>query len=147
MTTPINTEELRADRETAHPHEPDIQKEIDRIKNLFVRHEGDSEDVPSYANHVVRLRAENAALKAKLAAAQSCSSMKPKEFDLVKRTEWARLAHEAWGYLHTCRQEHHGTDLEGRLHAMNGLKEMSRILRETMPEALRADGETEGSDG
>jgi hypothetical protein len=79
-----------------------------------------------------RLRAELDKAHAENAELRSCSSIKPKEFDLVKRTEWARLAHEAWGYIHTCHRRH-GTDFEGRLHAINGLKEMARVLKETLP--------------
>ena len=42
--------------ETAIPEEPEVLAEIKRIKNLFVVRDGDSEDVPSYAKHVLFLR-------------------------------------------------------------------------------------------
>lgn len=115
----------------ATPHMSDgyVASEVRMLMRGQLNHEA---VVTTAANRLSKLAIENAQLRAELAELRSCSSIKPKEFDLVKRTEWARLAHEAWGYIHTCHRKH-GTDFEGRLHAINGLKEMARVLKETLP--------------
>lgn len=51
-------------------------------------------------------------------------SIDPRPYDLDKPSEIRRLMWECWGYLHTCRKEHHGTDLKGREYAMDALKVM-----------------------
>ena len=53
-------------------------------------------------------------------------SEKPRPYDLNDPKERRRLFREAWGYLHTCRREHHGTDLAGREYAIEALRELSK---------------------
>lgn len=48
---------------------------------------------------------------------------KPRPYDLSNPAEIRRLLFECWGYLHTCRKEHHGTDLDGRLYALDALRQ------------------------
>ena len=43
-------------------------------------------------------------------------------YDLSIPGEFQRLVSECRGYLHTCRNEHHGTDREGRRFAIEALE-------------------------
>ena len=50
----------------------------------------------------------------------------PRPYDLTDPAEQQRLFREVRGYLHTCHKKH-GTDWEGRKHAMNALDEAMRL--------------------
>lgn len=50
-------------------------------------------------------------------------SARPRKFDLTSQADCLRLIRETIGYLETCRREHHGTDWEGRVFAIEALKE------------------------
>lgn len=45
----------------------------------------------------------------------------PRPFDITKPEEQRRLFRELRGYISTCRNQHHGTDRAGRMHAMEAL--------------------------
>ena len=49
-------------------------------------------------------------------------SSKPRPYDLSIPGEFQRLVRESYGYLYTCRREHHGTDWEGRQFAIEALE-------------------------
>jgi hypothetical protein len=49
----------------------------------------------------------------------------PRPYDLSDREEVKRLMREVRGYLHTCRIQHHGTDFEGRLHAIDAVEKLA----------------------
>ncbi len=48
----------------------------------------------------------------------------PKQYDLSEPEELLRLNREVLGYLKACRGEHHGTDFQGRLYAINALSKL-----------------------
>lgn len=48
----------------------------------------------------------------------------PRPYRLVESQEQYRLIREIRGYLATCVGSHHGTDFEGRLHALDALTEI-----------------------
>lgn len=48
----------------------------------------------------------------------------PRAYDLTDGAEHQRLFRELRGYLNTCQKEHHGTDWEGRMFAVDALKEI-----------------------
>lgn len=49
----------------------------------------------------------------------------PVPYLLDDPAEHLRLLREVYGYLHTCRKNHHGTDFEGRQFAMDALKRLT----------------------
>jgi hypothetical protein len=49
----------------------------------------------------------------------------PRPFNLDDHSERARLFREVAGYLHTCRREHHGTDIEGRRFAIEAMEQLA----------------------
>lgn len=55
--------------------------------------------------------------------------IKPSPYDLTDPVELARLLREVEGYLHTCRDKHHGTDFEGRRYAMDAIATIRRDHR------------------
>ena len=52
--------------------------------------------------------------------------MKPTPYDLREPSELTRLMREIEGYLRTCKLEHHGTDVEGREHALLAIRQINR---------------------
>lgn len=48
--------------------------------------------------------------------------LRPRAYDLATYGERVRLLREVSGYLLTCRRQHHGTDMEGRLFAIEALE-------------------------
>lgn len=48
----------------------------------------------------------------------------PRPYDLEDRRDHQRLLQELHGYLHTCREQHHGTDRPGRMHALDALRQL-----------------------
>ena len=69
----------------------------------------------------------------------------PVPFDLENSTEIYRLLRECHGYLHTCRRDHHGTDLQGRRFAMEALEVLATgdwkiVVHPPEPEADRLTG-------
>ena len=50
----------------------------------------------------------------------------PRAYDLTSPDEVHRLIRECHGYLHTCRKQHHGTDDEGRRHAIEALRTLAK---------------------
>ncbi len=61
----------------------------------------------------------------------------PAPYDLNDPDEVIRLYRECWGYLHTCRAEHHGTDFKGRDFAMAALQEMMGRAQLTLTSAYQ----------
>ena len=59
----------------------------------------------------------------------------PRAYILTRATEWRRMFGEAIGFLHTCRRQHHGTDLSGRRHLIDALEQAMKELGE--PESER----------
>ena len=55
---------------------------------------------------------------------------KPRPYNLDDPAEMRRLMFELRGYIHTCRRDHHGTDWEGRAHAIDAL---DKILERDKP--------------
>ena len=51
-------------------------------------------------------------------------AMKPRPYDLDDPKEFLRLLREVRGYLHTCRNQHHGTDWDGRRFAIAALEQL-----------------------
>lgn len=51
----------------------------------------------------------------------------PRKYILARKSEWTRLFREVHGYLRTCHRQH-GTDWEGRNHAMNALTEAMEFM-------------------
>src|ERR1019366_7183474 len=49
----------------------------------------------------------------------------PTSYNLDDPAEVKRLLRECEGYLHTCRRDHHGTDLQGRQFAMVALRALA----------------------
>lgn len=49
----------------------------------------------------------------------------PRPYDLSLSSERLRLFRELRGYLETCKRHHHGTDFEGRQHALDALVSMT----------------------
>lgn len=66
----------------------------------------------------------------------------PRKYILARASEWVRLFREVHGYLRICHRQH-GTDWEGRNHAMNALLEAMEFVgasdaaREVKLEELR----------
>jgi hypothetical protein len=52
-----------------------------------------------------------------------------KAYDLNDPVEIARLLREIEGYLHTCRNSHHGTDATGRQFAIDAIATVRRDHR------------------
>lgn len=50
--------------------------------------------------------------------------IKPRSYDLSQSQEAWRLLRELRGYIHTCHDVHHGTDLAGRQFALEALNEI-----------------------
>lgn len=48
----------------------------------------------------------------------------PRPYDLDDPLEVDRLHREVLGYLHTCRNDHHGTDRSGRDFAIDALRNL-----------------------
>ena len=55
----------------------------------------------------------------------------PRPYDLTKPEELTRLYREASGYLRVDIAAGYGTDMEGRLHAMNALKKLEQTHIDT----------------
>lgn len=60
------------------------------------------------------------------AAAKVKAYPKPVPYNLDDPAEVYRLLRECHGYLHTCRRDHHGTDLAGRQYAMDALETLAK---------------------
>ena len=55
---------------------------------------------------------------------KAISENPPRAYDLSKPDERLRLLREVRGYLHTCRRQHHGTDMEGRWFAIEAVEQL-----------------------
>ena len=48
----------------------------------------------------------------------------PRAYDLDDQKDVLRLFREVRGYLHTCRRQHHGTDMEGWWFAIDAVEKL-----------------------
>lgn len=73
---------------------------------------------------VEEIAAENETLRAKIKEAHDTidqlRAIRPQAFIMSRASEWSRLFREVHGYLRVCHGKH-GTDWDGRQHAMDAL--------------------------
>lgn len=66
--------------------------------------------------------------------------MKPQPYDLSQGAELNRLMRELEGYIQACEKEHHGTDFEGRMHALDALRQINSGDRPIVPVKMAHHG-------